>query len=97
MKAKYLFQLAVAAFFLALGLLAAGWNGQFTVTAASHLSGWAVRLSGAAAGGWAVAGLSCFLVTVILLIWGMIRAVTGGVKRGRRAELPSPPPSPPSP
>lgn len=90
MKPRILFICALLCFFLGLGLLVAGWNGNSSVTAAWPISGSVVKLSGSATGWRPMAGLAGLFLAVILFLWGLISLVARPLRRRHQEPLPQP-------
>lgn len=93
MKPKVLLFGALFAFFAALGVLIASWNGKLTVTGASPISSSSIQLSGSATGWPALAGLAGLLLAVVLFVWGLISLATRGVRRRDQEQLAEAPPA----
>jgi hypothetical protein len=91
MKPKILLRCALLAFFIALGVLVAGWDGTSSISVAWPVSGSVVQLSGSAKGWHAIAGLAGFLAAVVLFLWGLISLATGGRRKAGKEPLPEPP------
>lgn len=92
MKPKLLILCALLAFFSGLGLLVSAWNGSSSVTAAWPISASVVKLSGSATGWRAIAGIAGLVLAPILLIWSLVSAATGGLRRPSKEPLPEPAP-----
>jgi hypothetical protein len=88
MKPKLLLLCALLAFFAGIGLLASGWNGNSSITAAWPISASVVKLSGSATGWRAMAGIAALLLAPILLVWSLINLATGSLRSSQRESLP---------
>jgi hypothetical protein len=102
MKSQWLFTLATILVFVGVISLIISWHGTMSVTGAFPTSSSSVQLTGAAAGGWAVLGLFCFLGGLVLLITSLIRAFMEPFRAGPKKMTPPPltprtPPPPPAP
>lgn len=85
MKPKFLLSCALLAFFVALGVLCAGWQGTSSISAAWPVSGSAVQLSGSVKGWQAIGGLLGFLAAIVLFLWALV-SLAGRSGRKRQKE-----------
>lgn len=94
MKSKILLRCALLVFFLALGVLIAGFQGKPSIAVAWPIAGSVVQLSGSVNGWKAIAGLAGFAGAVILFLWGLVSLFTRGGRKAGKEPLPEPQTSP---
>ena len=90
MKSKILLRCALLVFFLALGVLVAGFQGKPSIAVAWPVSGSIVQLSGSVNGWKAIGGLAGFAAAGVLFVWGVISLFTRGGEKSGEGPLPEP-------
>jgi len=76
MKLKYLVIGAASLLVLGIGTLAGGWDGSAGVTAGWPMNQWTVKFCGSAVGWPALIGLSCLVVSLLVLIAALVAVTT---------------------
>ena len=87
MKPKFLLSCALLAFFVALGVLCAGWQGTSSISAAWPVSGSAVQLSGGVKGWAAIWGLLGLIAAIVLFLWALVSLVRRGGHKSQKQPL----------
>lgn len=80
MSLRRTFLLCAVFLILGFGLLATGWHGSAGFSGMLPISESSVQLNGQASGGWAIGGLACLVLGIVLFVLSLVSAIAGNPK-----------------